>query len=236
VSYVDVSKTYATDGQTMNLFIGYAATFASYKTNLTLNGCRTCRSPYTYSNPYISVTSSKILAASNKVDENLDSNSNNDGLSVTYSISCTFDPFVCSVKHMLAEAIWYKAGAMIAEELKYSKRFNSIVTLYKADATELIAMYEEKMMESLNSTLQNMRVPDNYCFRVQQTGKTHIKFTLMGDYTTKQYRVELDRRLKEIQNGKEIAGIFLETHRMMTSRIFINGRRSNMSADRKLLY
>jgi hypothetical protein len=68
---------------------------------------------------------------------------------------------------MLAEAIWYKAGAMIAEELKYSKRFNSIVTLYKADATELIAMYEEKMMESLNSTLQNMRVPDNYCFRVQ---------------------------------------------------------------------
>jgi hypothetical protein len=174
VSYVDVSKTYATEGQTMNLFIGYAATFASYKTNLTLNGCRTCRSPYTYSNPYISVTSSKILAASNKVDENLDSNSNNDGLSVTYSISCTFDPFVCSVKHMLAEAIWYKAGAMIAEELKYSKRFNSIVTLYKADATELIAMYEEKMMESLNSTLQNMRVPDNYCFECNK----RVKLTL----------------------------------------------------------
>lgn len=51
----------------------------------------------------------------------------------------------------------------------------------------------------------------------------------MATYTAKQYSAELDRRLNEIKNGKEIAGIFLETHRMMSNRIFINGRRANMS-------
>lgn len=174
VSYVNISKTYATEGQTMNLFIGYAATFDSYKTNLISSGCVSCRNSNTFSNPYITINSSKVLAASDKIEENLESNNNGDGLSITYSVNCTFEPFVCSVKHLLAEAIWYKAGALIAEELKYSKRFNSVVTLYKTDATELITMYETKAMESLSNVLQNMKLPDNYCFNCN----SRVKLTL----------------------------------------------------------
>ena len=64
--------------------------------------------------------------------------------------------------------------SLIAEELKYSKRFNSVVTLYKTDATELITMYETKAMESLSNVLQNMKLPDNYCFNCN----SRVKLTL----------------------------------------------------------
>lgn len=173
VSYIDVTKRYKTHGQRMNLFIGYAATFASYKTDMIGGGCSTCRG-YGYSNPYLNVDSAKILAASDKIDENLESNSNLDGLSVTYSINCTFEPFICTNKLLLAEAIWYKAGALVAEELKFSKRFNSVVTLYKTDATELIAMYELRSRESLDTVLRNMRVPDNLCFECNKRVKLKL--------------------------------------------------------------
>lgn len=162
-SYVDTSKVYKTWGQKLNLFIGYAADFASYKTNMTSGDCITCRG-YGYSNPYINVDSAKVLIADDKIEANLDPNSNNDGLSITYSINCTFEPFICTNKILLAEAIWYKAGALVAEEMKFSKRFNSVVTLYKTDATELITNYEAKSMMALNTVLQNMRLPDNVCF------------------------------------------------------------------------
>lgn len=164
VSYVDVSKTYKTNGQTLNLFIGYAATFDSYKTNLRNSGCVSCSSNGSYSNPYLTVNSAKILAASNKVDENLESNSNLDGLSVTYSVNCTFEPFICSVKSMLAPAILHKAGELVIQELKFSKRFNSIVTLYKNDHTELLEYFRTETDEHLKNALQNMRLPNNYCF------------------------------------------------------------------------
>jgi len=164
VSYLDVSKSYKAQGQMLNLFIGYAATFDRYKTNITANGCTSCKRSDECSNPYIHASSSKILSASNKVDENLESNSNNDGLSITYSLNCSFEPFVCSVKHMLAQAIWYKAGALVAQEMQYSKRFNSVINLRKNDAAELYTMYEGMYKDSMSTILQNMRMPDNLCF------------------------------------------------------------------------
>ena len=172
-SYVDVSKVYKNLGQKLNLFIGYAATFASYKTNMTNGSCVTCRG-YGYSNPYINVNSAKVLSADDKIEANLDPNSNNDGLSITYSINCTFEPFICTNKILLAEAIWYKAGALVAEELKFSKRFNSVVTLYKTDATELITNYEARSQMALNTVLQNMRLPDNVCFDCKKKVKLSL--------------------------------------------------------------
>jgi len=173
VSYAEVNKTYKSNGQELNLFIGYAATFGSYKTNLT-SGCHNCRNPYGWTSPFISVNSGKILSASNKVEENIEANSNNDGLSVTFSVNCAFEPFVCSIKHLLAEPLWYKAGALVAEEMEFSKRFNSIINLHRNDANELRQRYEDRFMESMNTILQNIKVPNNTCFECNKKVRLQV--------------------------------------------------------------
>ena len=173
VSYVDISKTYKSNGQEVHLFVGYLATFDSYKTNL-VSGCTKCRNPYGYSNPYVTVNSGKILNSGNKVEENLEANSNNDGLSFTFSVNCSFEPFVCSVKHLLAEALWYKAGSLVAEEMEFSKRFNSIINLHRNDASELRERYELRYLESMKTVLQNMKLPDTNCFNCNRSVKLKV--------------------------------------------------------------
>lgn len=173
VSYADVSKSYKGNGQRVHLFIGYAATFDSYKTNLTA-GCHNCKNPFRHTNPFAVVNSAKVLSASNKVSENLESNSNLDGLSITFSVNCSFEPFVCTNKLVLAEAIWYKAGALIAEEMEFSKRFNSIINLHRNDANELRERYEARYVDSMSTILQRMKVPDNICFECNRKVKLTV--------------------------------------------------------------
>ena len=173
ISYVDVSKTYKTWGQDVHLFVGYVASFDSYKTNLT-NGCTNCRNPYGFSSPFVFVNNAKVLSASSKVEENLEANSNNDGLSLTISVNCSFEPFVCSVKHLIAEAMWYKSGALIAEEMEFSKRFNSIINLHRGSADELRQRYEDRYREAMATVLQNMRLPNNPCFDCNRKVKLEV--------------------------------------------------------------
>lgn len=165
ISSVDISKSYPTNGQDMNLFICYDATLIdSYSTNLTKSGCNSCTG-YTYSNRYISISQRKINSIQ-KIAANLELNES-DGLSVLYSLNCTFKPFVCSNKHLLAEALWYKAGSLIMEELRYTKRFNSIIQ-FNADHAELASAYGTASDTALSNILQNMKLPDNICFSCNQ--------------------------------------------------------------------
>lgn len=163
ISYADVYKSYKTIGQDLNLFIGYTASFDSYKTKLT-GGCNTCND---YSNPYISFSSKKILSASSKLQQNLETPSG-DGLILQYSVNCTFEPFVCSIKHLLAEAIWWKAGELLMQEARYSNRLNSLIAIYEKDHEVLMNAYKDACEQSLATNLQNMKIPDNECFYCNQ--------------------------------------------------------------------
>jgi len=173
VSYAEVAKTYKAEGQRLNLFVGYLATFDSYKTNLS-SGCTSCRNPYLWTSPYVHVNSGKILNSGNKVEENVEANSNNDGLSVTFSLNCSLEPFVCSIKQSLAQAIWYKAGALVAEEMEFSKRFNSVINLHRDDAAELRVRYEDRYRESMTTVLHNMKIPNHDCFSCNRRVKLQV--------------------------------------------------------------
>ncbi len=161
ISYVDVYKSYKSYGQKIHLFIGYEYT-GSYKTILSRNNCSSCKGQV-YQNPYVRFANRSILTSDVKIADNLVTGSE-DGLTMTYSVNCTFDPFVCSMKHLLAEAICWKSGELLAMEMRYSKRNNSIISVYTEDYDALIAGYAAGAEAALKTNLQTMRLPDSECF------------------------------------------------------------------------
>lgn len=162
ISYLDVYKSYKTSGQPLNLFIGYTYA-AGYNTILSYNNCASCKGQV-YSNPYIKFSNKKILSASTKIDANLVTGSE-DSLTLQYAVNCNSENFICSIKHLLAAAIWWKAGELLAMELRYSKRLNSVINFYTDDHDKLIEAYGAAAEKGLSNILQNMRIPDNLCFQ-----------------------------------------------------------------------
>lgn len=168
ISYIDVYKTYPTNGQRLNLFICWLADQNYYRNDLIKGGCSSC-SNNTYSNKYLTISTRKILNAGSKVDENTES-LDYDGLSITYSFNCSFDPFICSIKNLLAIPLAYKTGELILENMQYSKRNNSIITVFGGDHKELKQLYSDKYQFEMEAILQNMRLPNDICFECNKRG------------------------------------------------------------------
>lgn len=169
ISYADVYKTYPSNGQKLNLFVCWLADQDYYRTDLTTGGdCSSC-SGHTYSNRYLSISVSKVLSASAKLDQNT-SSLDYDGLTVSYSLSCSFEPFICSIKNSLAIALAYKTGALIMEQMRYSKRNNSIISVFGGDYSELAQLYSDKYQFEMEEILKNMRLPNDICFECKKRG------------------------------------------------------------------
>lgn len=165
VSYVDVYKSYKGNGQELNLFFGYDYA-ASYKTILSRNNCSSCTGQV-YSNQYIRFANRSIPSASSKIEENL-VGGGNDGLILQYAVNCHSDPFICSIKHLLAAAIRWKTGELLVMEMVYSKRNNSFITIYGDDHNALLASYSASYEAEISNITQNMRIPNNICFTCNQ--------------------------------------------------------------------
>lgn len=169
VSYADVYKSYPTNGQRLNLFICWLADVNYYRTELSnTSACNSCKN-YSYSNKYTTISTRKILASSNKLDQNLES-LDYDGLSITYSLNCTFDPFLCSIKNLLAVPLAYKTGELLLQNMAFSKRNNSLVNVYHQDHKELQAFYADKYQFEMEQITKNIRIPDDICFECKRKG------------------------------------------------------------------
>lgn len=169
VSYKDVYKSYPTNGQKLNLFICWLADVDYYRTDLTKGGgCHSCQN-YSYSNKYVTISVRKILNASGKLDQNTES-LDYDGLSITYSLNCTFDPFLCSIKNLLAVPLAYKTGELILQNMVHSKRTNSLINVYHSDNKELMAFYGDKYEFEMEQILKNLKLPDDICFECNKRG------------------------------------------------------------------
>lgn len=160
VSYLDVYKKYKSNGQKVSLFICYDYQ-AGYQTTLSKNNCTSCTGQV-YNNPYIRVAN-RAINSSTFIKDNLVSGE--DSLVLNYSVNCTFEPFLCNMKHLLALPIWYKAGELLVTEMKYSKRNNSYINIYGAEHSELITAYSTAAETEINNVLQNMRLPSNVCYQ-----------------------------------------------------------------------
>jgi len=174
-TYIDLSKTYYTRKQNLNLFIGYDATaLGGYKTDLAKGFCSGCSSTYKKGS-FMAVKGSKIATGDQAIDENLVSMAGTGGVNLTYSVRCAVEPFICSIRQVLATAILYKCGELIMQEMRSpNNRLNSTVAVHGEDFERLQIDYEEKYSETMKGVLQNLQLPKDQCFKCKQRVKHEV--------------------------------------------------------------
>lgn len=165
---VDISKLYKTGGQTLNIFIGYDSTdiqsYNSYIFGQGYLGCRRCPAPRGRGNKFVWMSSKSIPAASQKIENNLQSLNDTGGLSVNYSLNCTVDKFLCSTRNMLAMPLLYLTAVKVLEAAKVSQRISSFVVIRKDEIDTLIQWYDAEYKRTMAEVMQNLRVPTDICF------------------------------------------------------------------------
>jgi len=171
---VDINKTYKTNKQVLDLFIGYDSTGINpYKSNLTSNktlgGCRSCGSVGSYGNRFVMFYPRKIATASNKIVQNLESVNGTSGLSITYNINCNIEPYLCSIKNRLAMPILHRAGMEIMNELKVSDRLSSVVVFQKKEIEATYQYFEGIYKQGMTNVFGNLQLPKDVCFRCNET-------------------------------------------------------------------
>ncbi|MDB5283613.1 MAG: hypothetical protein JWO06_2688 [Bacteroidota bacterium] len=158
-----IDKEYFSDRQRINLFIGYESDFDAYKTLLTAYTDDTGTSS-SYANSWMFFRGVSLADNVPALRENLVGNSGTGGLSISYSLQCSFDEHLCNIKKMLAMPILYKTGSLIMKEMKHSKRLNGVVISYTQNHDELMKDYNNEYLLRMNQLFQNLVMPDSLCF------------------------------------------------------------------------
>jgi hypothetical protein len=183
------------------LFVGYESAGATYKSYISrgaINQCVSCNQAASYNfERYIYFRAASIGKTQSKINSNLRGESTTSGLSITYSLNCNPESFICSIKKILATALWYRAGAEIMSEMEYSKRLNSVISIYKQDHKELrnyyMAKYNAELFGGLDpdgmvgvsenytyankkgGILNRINLPNDICFLCEKKVQTQIR-------------------------------------------------------------
>ena len=168
-----VDKEYYSDRQRINLFIGYESDFDAYKTLLSAYADDLGTSSI-YNNSWMFFRGVSIGTNVPKLRENLVGNSGTAGLSISYSVQCSFDEHLCNIKKMLAMPILYKTGSLMMKEMKYSKRLNGVVTSYTQNHDELMKDYNNEYTLRMEQLFQNMVMPDTICFSCNAQAQSRV--------------------------------------------------------------
>lgn len=161
---VDLNKKYGSNSQKLNLFFCYDASLTGYyQSNVYKdgNGCNSCGG----TTGIVSVSGQKLSQASQKINGNLTDMNGTGGLSITYSLNCTIEPYICSIKNVLAFPLRHQAAIMILTELIYSRRVNGVTITYNGDIKELRTELQAEFALSMDRILQNLPPADGICFK-----------------------------------------------------------------------
>ena len=174
---IPVNFSYLANRQKLNLFIGYNATFPSYRTNVYQGGCSSCNgSDWRFSSKYVRNQAGTIGVASPKLDQNVDSSNNTGGLSIEYGVSCDFSQWMCSIKASVALAVLYRASEMIMSYALSQKQWNSNTAIRREDVKERKKEYGDEFKMQMAEVLSNMTIPtDSTCFQCDGPAKTTLK-------------------------------------------------------------
>ena len=174
---VNVNKRYLTNGQALNLFIGYDSTgidgYRSYVWNQGIAGCRACM-PTSYGNRFVWTSSRTIPIDSQKNQGNLQSFNDTGGLSVSFSLECAIDSFVCSIRQGLAFSLLHRAAMQILQRVKMSTRVNTKVTLRKEEVDNLYLWFEGEYGKGMDNLFKNLDLPNDICFNCNSRINTGI--------------------------------------------------------------
>lgn len=87
------------------------------------------------------------------------------GIAVGYNVKCSIEEFVCSRLELFLEPYLRKLGIEFLKASKYSDDFNRYNLLDTEQSNELIDDYKEEYQNLLDSTFQDLQVPDDgICF------------------------------------------------------------------------
>ena len=87
------------------------------------------------------------------------------GMAVGYNIKCSIEEFVCSRLELFTEPYLRKLGIEFLKASKYSNDFSRYNLLDTEQSNELIEDYKAEYKDLLDSTFQDLQVPDDgICF------------------------------------------------------------------------
>jgi hypothetical protein len=107
-------------------------------------------------------------------------------MSVIYSLNCSLDNFVCSIKNRLQFPLLYLVAAHIMREIVYSKNQNSTVLIYNGESRELLEYYQKEyemaMFGAFNDEgrkikrglLDQIALPNDVCFKCKPAVKRRV--------------------------------------------------------------
>lgn len=167
ISELAVYKKYYTENQRMYLAFLYDATAVSgYQSNVLQGSGLDC---FDYcecggiNTAFVRGITAPIEA--NIVREEVNGVGNTAGMSVDYTVSCSMESYVCSLRAELAFAFLHLVGSLICEEALNSKRLNSITTVDRDKLERCRDNCAQIYNDSLQQLFQNMTLPNDGCFK-----------------------------------------------------------------------
>lgn len=156
---IQPNKEYSNNGQPLMLFIGYENQVSSLKTAIKSSCCGQSQPGESF------FSSASISITDQKIRENIKHAPDTGGLSLSYSIDCTIEPFICNSARKFDWALVHKWGANVMAEALKSRRLHPLINLDKADNKALYDDYQSEYTRSMNALLTNLAVPDDWCFK-----------------------------------------------------------------------
>lgn len=165
------NKTYKSDRKRLNIALLYDSTgLSSVNTLLTQSGCQGCGGSSNYVSRYVTARGVEIPEASTKIESNLTGVDHTSGLSLTYSVNCNHQDWLCDKRNLIAQSILYKAASEINRYgAVNSSRFNTKTIVDKEKITKDMDDFEFRYRESIDNVVNYINIPqDNKCFKCDE--------------------------------------------------------------------
>lgn len=175
---VDVNKTFKYNRQRINLAIlwdaGLTGTVQSSLNQSFVASCLKCPN-WGHSFMSLSARGVKIDSAAQKIDRNFQSTGWTNGLSISYSIQCGSEGFICQNRNIFQMAMLYKFGEKVYRELRFSKRLNSVINYYEDDHEELMKWCTQEYQDKMQTLVKGLKMPKSICFSCHTPVKTIVR-------------------------------------------------------------
>jgi len=186
ITEVVIDQNFKTNGQRTQLFVAYPQqNVTNLRSFISQKGCGTCLFGVNYDG-YMYRHGATIGVNDRLTKGNLSLTGATQGMSINYSLNCSLDNFVCSIRERLQYALLYLVGSKLMEEILFSKNQNSTTIIFRGDARELMAKYEAEynmtMFGAFNDDgkkikrglLDQIALPNDICFKCKKTVKRKV--------------------------------------------------------------
>lgn len=161
INTIQINKSYDLYGSNRSFFVSYnGALTASIKTNI---------SPIYEKSPYYPIVRGASVSGS-VVESNMSFDSNSAGMLVNFSLECSINKFICSIRNLLTQALLNKLGQQIMIERLTTQRFNEYTSINTERTVELRDYYKLRYDEQLSAVLDNVQPEgDGICFKCNKS-------------------------------------------------------------------